>query len=239
MKFGSAYLASAALGAAIVIAAPAAQSQSNPSQTAQTDWTQRVTMSAKGGHVMGNPLAKHQLAEYMSYTCNHCANFETESHDPLKSNFIRKGHISFEVRNLVLNPIDLTAAMLARCGGRTKFFGNHRAFLTSQASWMQTFQSSTPEVMKSLNEGTVPERLKKIAKAADFYSLMQKRGYSAAQVNACLADQSAQDKILGMTKYATGTLKLTGTPSFTLNDQPIEKVHNWARLRPALLALPE
>ncbi|WP_422344488.1 DsbA family protein [Parasphingorhabdus sp.] len=231
MKFGSAYLASVALGAAIVIAAPA--------RAQETDWTQRITMSDKGGHVMGNPLAKHRLAEYMSYTCNHCANFEAESHDPLKTHFIQKGHISFEVRNLILNPIDLTAAMLARCGGRTKFFGNHRALLTSQASWMQTFQSSSPEVMQSLNEGTIPERLKKIAKAADFYGLMKKRGYSAAQVDMCLADQSAQDKILEMTKYATGKLKLTGTPSFTLNNKPIDKVHNWARLRPALSALSE
>lgn len=231
MKFGSAYIASAALGVASIIAAPA---------TAQeTDWAQRVTMSDKGGHIVGNPLAKHQVAEYMSYTCNHCANFETESHDSLKSDFIQKGHMSFEVRNLILNPIDLTAAMLARCGGRTKFFGNHRAFLGSQASWMETFQSSSPDVMKSLNEGTVPERLKKIAKAADFYGLMKKRGYSAKQVDVCLADQSTQDKILAMTKYATGTLKLSGTPSFTVNNQPIEKVHNWSRLRAALLALPE
>lgn len=235
MKFGSAYLASVALGAAIVIAAPA----NAQSQTAETDWTQRVTMSDKGGHIVGNPLAKHRLAEYMSYTCNHCANFETESHDSLKSDFVQKGHVSFEVRNLILNPIDLTAAMLARCGGRTKFFGNHRALLASQASWMQTFQSSSPEVMEKLNEGTVPERLKKIAKAADFYGLMKKRSYSAEQVDSCLADQSVQDTILGMTKYATGTLKLSGTPSFTLNDQSIDKVHNWARLRPALLALPE
>jgi len=231
MKFASAYLALATLPAAIVIAAPVAAQQ--------TDWTQRVTLSDKGGHIVGNPLALHQITEYMSYTCNHCANFEAESHDSLKSDFVQKGHISFEVRNLVLNPIDLTAAMLARCGGRTKFFGNHRALLGSQASWMETFQSSSPDVMKSLNEGTVPQRLKKIAKAADFYGLMKKRGYSAEQVNSCLADQATQDKILAMTKYATGVLKLSGTPSFTLNDQPIKKVHNWARLRSALLALPE
>lgn len=231
MKFGSAYIASAALGVAAIIAVPAAAQE--------TDWSQRVTMSDKGGHMVGNPLAKHQVAEYMSYTCNHCANFETESHDSLKSDFVQKGHVSFEVRNLVLNPIDLTAAMLARCGGRTKFFGNHRALLRSQASWMQTFQSSSPAVMQSLNEGTIPERLKKIAKAADFYGLMKNRGYSAKQVDACLADEPTLDTISAMTKYATGTLKLSGTPSFTLNNQPIEKVHNWTRLRAALLALPE
>ncbi|MEH6757935.1 MAG: thioredoxin domain-containing protein [Parasphingorhabdus sp.] len=231
MKFASAYLAFAALGTATIIAAPVAAQK--------TDWTQRVTMSDKGGHIMGNPLAKHRLTEYMSYTCSHCAAFEAESYQPLRSSFIQKGHISFEVRNLILNPIDLTAAMLARCGGRTKFFGNHRALLTSQKSWMKTFQSSSPDVMESLNDGTVSERLKKISKAADFYGVMKKRGYSASQVNVCLSDQSAQDKILGMTKYATESLKLSGTPSFALNNVPIDKVHNWELLRPTLAALPQ
>ena len=231
MKFVSVYLALAAMGTVATVAAPvSAQS---------TDWTQRVTMSDKGGHIMGNPLAKHRLAEYMSYTCDHCANFEAESHAPLKSGFISKGHISFEIRNLVLNPIDLTAAMLARCGGRTKFFGNHKALLSSQASWMETFRSSSEQVMKSLNDGTVPERLKKIAKAADFYGLMNKRGYSAKQVDSCLTDEKAQKAILGMAQYATETLKLTGTPSFTLNDKPIDDVHGWPQLRPVLAVLPQ
>ena len=155
MKFGSAYLASA-LAATAFLAAPAA--------TQQTDWSKRITVSAKGGHIKGNPLAKHQVAEYMSYTCNHCANFEKESYLGLRDDYIKKGHVSFEVRNLILNPIDLTAAMLARCGGRTKFFGNHRALLIQQPIWLAKFQSTPASVMKTLNEGTVPQRLKKIAK---------------------------------------------------------------------------
>ncbi|MEW4467641.1 thioredoxin domain-containing protein [Parasphingorhabdus sp. JC815] len=229
MKFSSVYLALAVGTVAL----------SAPASAQNTDWTQRVTLSDKGGHMLGNPLAKHRLTEYMSYTCNHCANFEAESNEPLKSGFVSKGHISFEVRNLILNPIDLTAAMLARCGGRTRFFGNHKALLASQQGWMKTFQSSSKQVMESLNEGTVPERLKKIAKAADFYGLMKKRGYSAKQVDVCLTDKEAQDAILGMTKYATGTLKLTGTPSFTLNDKTIADVHGWPQLRPVLASLPK
>ncbi|NRD90986.1 hypothetical protein C8024_18315 [Sphingopyxis sp. BSNA05] len=112
MKYRSAYLASALVASVVMVAPAAAQ---------QTDWTKRVTQSTMGGHVMGNPLARHKLTEYMSYTCNHCAAFEQESHSPLTTKYIKKGHVSFEVRNLILNPIDLTAAMLARCGGRTKF----------------------------------------------------------------------------------------------------------------------
>lgn len=147
MSLRNAYLASAMVAAAVMI---------SPASAQQTDWSKRVTLSAMGGHVMGNPLAAHKLAEYMSYTCNHCAAFETEAYSPLTNNFVNKGHLSFEIRNLILNPIDLTAAMLARCGGRTKFFGNHRALLLQQPVWLKKFQSASPDVMKTINEGTVP-----------------------------------------------------------------------------------
>jgi len=230
MKYRSAYLASAVMAAAVMISPVSAQ---------QTDWSKRVTLSAMGGHVMGNPLAAHKLTEYMSYTCNHCAAFETEAHSSLTSNFVNKGHVSFEIRNLVLNPIDLTAAMLARCGGRTKFFGNHRALLLQQPAWLKKFQSASPEAMKTINDGTVPQRMKKIARLAGLDLLMTKRGYSATEINACLSSQAEQDKILAMTKYATDTLKLTGTPSFTLTDQPLANVHSWTALRPKLAALPQ
>ncbi|WP_417592478.1 DsbA family protein [Parasphingorhabdus sp.] len=227
MNFKGAYLASGLVAATMIVA---------PASAEQTD---RVTLSAMGGHMMGNPLARHKLTEYMSYTCNHCAAFEKDSHDALKTNFVRKGYVSFEIRNLILNPIDLTAAMLARCGGRTKFFGNHHALLTKQSDWLKKFQSTSPEIMKTMNDGTVPERLKKIAKAAGLDTLMKARGYTAGQIDACLSNKVEQDKILAMTKYARDTLKLSGTPSFTLADKPLENVHSWAALRPKLLTLPQ
>ncbi|WP_339828111.1 thioredoxin domain-containing protein [uncultured Parasphingorhabdus sp.] len=227
MNLRSAYLASA-LVAATVIAVPASAQQAD-----------RVTLSAMGGHVMGNPLAKHKLTEYMSYTCSHCAAFEKDSHAALTTDFVNKSRISFEVRNLVLNPIDLSAAMLARCGGRTKFFGNHRALLLKQSTWLTKFQATSPEVMKTMNEGTVPQRLKKIVKAAGLDTLMKGRGFTASQIDACLSNQAEQDKILAMTKYATDTLKLSGTPSFTLADQPLAEVHSWTALKPKLTTLPQ
>lgn len=226
MRLNSAYFASA-LVAAIVIAAPASAQQSN-----------RVTLSSMGGHIMGSPLAKHKLTEYMSYTCSHCADFEAESHEALVTKFVSKSHVSFEVRNLILNPIDLTAAMLARCGGRTKFFGNHHDLLAKQSTWLKKFQSISPEVMATMNDGTVPERLKKIAKASGLDELMKGRGYTAPQIDACLSDKAEQDKILAMTKHATSTLKLSGTPSFTLGGKPLANVHSWSALQPKLAVLP-
>jgi protein-disulfide isomerase len=230
MKFGSVYLASTVIMATSFVAPVTAQ---------QTDWTQRVTLSAKGGHIMGNPLAKHQLTEYMSYTCNHCANFENESYAPLRDNYIKKGLVNFEVRNLVLNAIDLTAAMVARCGGRTKFFGNHRALLMQQSDWMKKFELSSPATKKTLNEGTIQQRMQKIAKATGLYDLMLKRGHSSIKMDACLNDEAELKKILNMTEHATKTLKLTGTPSFIINGKTTKGVHSWGSLKPKLANLPK
>ncbi|MEH6791563.1 thioredoxin domain-containing protein [Parasphingorhabdus sp.] len=230
MKLRSAYLASAILTAAAMSAPASAQ---------QTDWTKRVTMSPMGGHVLGNPLAKNRLVEYVSYTCNHCAAFEVASKTPLKSGFIAKGHVSTEVRNYVRDAVDFTAATLARCGGPTKFFGNHNALMASQGKWLNTVMAASPEVQKTWYEGEPNTRLKKIAADVGFYGIMAKRGFSKAQTNACLVDKKAQDQILAMTKYGTETVKITGTPSFTINDKLIAKVHSWPALQPVLAALPK
>ena len=68
---------------------------------------------------------------------------------------------------------------------------------------------------------------------------MKGRGYTAPQIDACLSDKAEQDKILAMTKHATVTLKLTGTPSFTLGGKPLAKVHSWGALQPKLAVLPQ
>jgi|TARA_R100001244_G_scaffold39766_12_gene36033 protein-disulfide isomerase len=230
MKFRSAYLASAVMTAAVLIPPASAQ---------QTDWTKRVTVSAMGGHVLGNPLAQNRLVEYVSYTCNHCADFEVSSNGPLKTGFVAKGHVSAEVRNYVRDPLDFTAAILARCGGRTKFFGNHNALMASQSVWLKTAQSISPDKQKVWYQGEIIDRLKKIATDIGFYPIMAKRGITKAQADTCLADKSAQDQILAMSKYGSDTVKITGTPSFTINDKLLDGVHNWPALKPRLAALPQ
>ncbi|WP_417610814.1 thioredoxin domain-containing protein [Parasphingorhabdus sp.] len=229
MKLRSVYLASALATAAVMV---------SPASAQQTDWSKRVTQSPMGGHIMGNPLAKNRLVEYVSYTCSHCADFEVASSGPLKSGYIAKGHVSAEVRNYVRDAVDFTAAILARCGGRTKFFGNHHALMASQSGWLKTVMSTPPEVQKTWYQGDTVDRLKKIATDVGFYPIMAKRGITKTQANVCLADKDAQDKILAMTKYGAETVKITGTPSFTINDKLLDKVHSWPSLQPALATLP-
>ncbi len=229
MRMGAAFLASAII-LTTALAAPA--------EAQQTDWTTRVTQSKMGGHVLGNPLAKHKLVEYVSYTCNHCASFTVDSNVPLKSNHLAKGHVSSEVRNYVRDPVDFTAALLARCGGRAKFFGNHRAFMSTQGQWLRKVTTATRETRESWYTGELDTRLRKIASDVGFYDLIAKRGINRTQANACLANTDSQNKILAMTRHGQDEVKITGTPSFTLDGKLLPRVHSWTSLRPILAGLP-
>src|SRR3546814_914017 len=103
----------------------------------RVDWTKRYSMSNIGGFVMGKPDARTSLVEYISYTCSHCAEFTQKAAAPLKINWISTGAINVEIRNAVRDRYDLTAALLARCGGATKFFGNHHALFANHDTWMK------------------------------------------------------------------------------------------------------
>jgi protein-disulfide isomerase len=90
---------------------------------AKPNWQLTFSLSAKGGHIVGNPASANKIVEYASYTCGHCAEFEEKDAPLVKAQLVATGNSSFEIRNLVRDPLDLTAAMLARCGGKGRFFG--------------------------------------------------------------------------------------------------------------------
>ena len=86
------------------IAAPAGQS-----------WVDTAAVTPEGGYVIGNPDAPLKLVEYASHTCSHCAAFSQEAAAKLDE-YVEKGVVSYEIRNQIHDPIDLSKALLARCG---------------------------------------------------------------------------------------------------------------------------
>lgn len=234
------------------------------------DWTRRVTVSPMGGHVVGNPAAATKLIEYLSYTCVHCAAFTKEATGPLRLGWVKTGNTSVEVRNAVRDRFDLTAALLARCGGKDRFFGNHGALFDYHDTWMTQLKAYDPAKAKvrqwSVKQSaayqsalTVSMRkyltdpatkyeeqaknmtgqmpvLQQIARDTGLYPLMQKRGFTPVQLDACIADPVALTRILAMTDEAWGKVKIRGTPGFTLNGKIVEEAHDWDSLRPALPA---
>ncbi|WP_428685665.1 thioredoxin domain-containing protein [Sphingopyxis sp.] len=198
-----------------------------------TPWASNISITPVGAHLVGNPDAKVKLVEYFSYTCSHCADFAKLGSAPLKSQYIAKGLVLFEYRNLVRDPVDMTAALLARCGPVSAFEGNHQAIFLAQPVWLTKVVKATDAQKTSWYQGDTGTRARKIAADTGLAALMQKRGYSLAQVNACLDSEVAQAEVTGMTNIGLAADRVRGTPTFFLNGRDVQ-VTVWAALKTKL-----
>jgi protein-disulfide isomerase len=199
---------------AVVIAAGAVAAYSAP---AKTNWLLTFSVTDKGSHIIGNPAAPLKLTEYMSYTCGHCADFENNDAPALKSQYVATGKASFEIRNFVLNPVDLTAAMLARCGGKARFFGNHKHLLATQKVWL----GKTDKISKATNAKLQAEDyagyMTGVYVETGLSGVMQQRGVTLAQGKACLADKAALNAIIAMSDEGA-KLGVDGEPQGHIHD---------------------
>ncbi|MBJ7501304.1 MAG: thioredoxin domain-containing protein [Sphingopyxis sp.] len=182
-----------------------------------TLWSQTVTTSPIGAFVVGNPDARVRLVEYFSYTCHICADFAKAGSLPLKTGYVDRGLVLFEYRNLVRDPVDMTAALLARCGGPRAFAGNHQALFNNFPALIAKIRNATEAQKKSWFEGTTGERARKIAAGTGLTALMRARGYTQAQIDAALDSEVAQAELTGMTNIGLNADRVEGTPSFFVN----------------------
>lgn len=226
-------------GALLTTAAPAQQKdwrlQALEADQAR-DWRSHVVQAPSGAFQIGNPAARVKLVEYLSYTCPHCAHFVAESKTQLHDVLVRRGLVRVEFRHAVRDPIDMAAALLARCAGPKGFSGANEAIFAAQSGWFeqgrQWWQANAARIQSQ------PElaRLKAAAAGSGLAALMQKRGMSAAAIDKCFAAPGDLNKVTAMTKAAWSTIK--GTPSFTVNGKA-GGGSDWATLEPELRAAAE
>ena len=193
-----------------------------------------VTAPTEGGHVMGNPAAEVKLVEYMSYTCPHCGEFARTGEGALKLLYIPTGKVSFEVRNLIRNSVDVSAAMVVNCGSPDKFFANHAAIMARQESWLAKARAATPGQTARWNSGTIASRLDAIATDLGFDEILVSRGYSRAEIATCLKDEAKARRIVETSQADAAKYNLPGTPSFVIGDTLLADVYDWTALKAAL-----
>jgi len=192
-----------------------------------------VTTSPIGAFVVGNPAAKIRLVEYFSYTCHVCADFAKAGSLPLKTQYIDRGLVQLEYRNLVRDPVDMTAALLARCGGANAFVRNHEAIFASFPALIAKIQKATDAQKTSWFEGTTGERARKIAADTGLTALMRARGYTQAQLDTALDSEVARAELTGMTNIGLSADRIEGTPTFFINGRNAE-VTAWLALKSKL-----
>jgi protein-disulfide isomerase len=229
LKIFSALATLGATAALTAVAAPA-MAQSRP------NWTATVSVGEDGTHTLGNPEAKVQLSEFVSYTCSHCATFQKKSDAPMRLAYVMPGTVSVRVVHLIRDSVDLSAALLANCGDPDGFFARHNMFLSSQDKWLAKVEKATPAQKERWNGKDFAAGMRAIASDAGFYDMIAHRGVDRIAANRCLADAGKARTILEQRKEAAH-LGVSGTPSFASDGKLLDQAYDWPTLDVALKAM--
>jgi len=166
----------------------------------------------QGDMSLGDPKAKVHVTEYASASCPHCARFDQEVWPAFKKKYVDTGRVYYTLKEFLTPPQEVAAAgfLIARCGGKAKYFPILDGVFRSQAEW---------------TSDSVREPLLKVAKA---------HGLTEAQVDACTSDEAALKALNARFEAAMGKDGVRSTPTFDINGQRIEGETDLATLDAAI-----
>ena len=148
--------------------------------------------------VLGSPDAKVTIIEYASLTCPHCRDFQRDTLPKIKAEFIDSGKAKLVFRDFPFDQASLSAAMLARCSGKERFFGFIDALYSTQDAWTR--------------EADWKAALARLAKLG---------GMSQADFDKCMADKSVEESVLGRRLEAVNKYGVDSTPTFFINGEKV------------------
>ncbi len=148
--------------------------------------------------VMGRDDAPVTMIEYSSLACSHCAAFHRDVLPKINENYIGPGKVRLVYRDFPLGGLALSAAMVARCGGREKYFGFIEVLFRSQAQWAR---SDNPR--------------RDLARVARFGGISQK------DFDACLVNEPLLANIRERAADAQQKFGIDSTPTFIIEGERI------------------
>ncbi|MFL6762978.1 MAG: DsbA family protein [Sphingomicrobium sp.] len=212
----------------LMLAVPASASSTTKAGP-KRDWARTVSATPDGGFRMGNPKAKIELVEYGSLTCPHCRHFAETAMKPLLSRYVRTGKATYEYRSFVLNGIDLSATIVARCGGPAHFFPMADALYATQPTWIGRITGAESEKLNALPQS---EMVLGVAKVAGLIPVAAAHGIPQARTEACLTSDASVSELERMAQAASDR-GVQGTPTFFVNGKKVD-AYDWATLEPFL-----
>ena len=199
-------------------------------------WVDTAATTPEGGVVIGNPDAPIKLVEYASHTCGHCAEFAEAAEEPLRENYVNSGRVSFEIRNQIHDPIDLTFAMLARCNGPQAFHALSTQGWSNLNSFFENAQANSSQYEAAMQQDGA-QRFQTLAQATGMFDFFAARGVSRDQAMQCLSDPNLPTQIAERSDKQSEELNVTGTPTFFINGRlvPLDSQSStWSQVEAAL-----
>ncbi len=216
----------------LVTAALTASPAVTAKPAATRDWSRSVIATPQGGYLMGNPAAKAKLVEYGSFSCSHCATFDKLSFPRLMP-ALKAGTVAYEFRNYLLDPYDMAATLVARCGGTTTFFPVLHQVMATQETWKAKVAAVGEAQLKPLEGKPSREVMPVIANIAGFKAMGAARGLSAAKMQQCLSNEAEIERLIVMTETASEKFGVRGAPTFFVNDQRVTQ-NSWDAIDAAI-----
>ena len=152
--------------------------------------------------VLGNADAPHEIIEYASLSCPHCAVFHNEVLPKIKTRFIDTGQVRLVFRDFPLDRPALTGSMLAHCQPDEHFFPVLEQLFAHQNRWAEA--EAPKDVLKNM---------------------FLQFGISADEVDACFADTDANrarlNRILKTRMDGQDRMDVDSTPTFFVNGSKV------------------
>lgn len=142
----------------------------------------------------GDPKAPNTVIEYASMTCTHCANFHNTVYRDFKAKYIDTGKVYFIFREYPLDPLATSAAMLARCAPKDRYFPLVDLLFDHQDEWAFVQDPKTALI-----------------------NLVKQAGISEADFNTCLTNQKILDGVNWSKDHAAKEFGVDATPTFFIN----------------------
>ncbi len=199
-------------------------------------WADTVEKTPQGGYRMGNPQAPIKLVEYGSLSCSHCAEFSEQGSAALRDEFVASGRVSYEMRNFVRDPLDLTASLLTRCGAPESYFALTEQAFANQAAMFQKAQGAGEAAYAAAMAQPDAKRYAALADLAGLSEFFAARGIARDQAAACLAKVGEAQALAKRTQEQGAEFKIEGTPTFLVNGQMIGSM-GWTELRAKLQSM--
>jgi protein-disulfide isomerase len=166
--------------------------------------------------VLGSATAPVTVVEYSSLTCPHCAAFAENVFPMLQQKYIDTGKVRFVSREFPLDLKAAAASILVRCIAKDdgpKFFEVTMLMFHRQ----EDLVAHTTDTLTDIGS---------------------KYGMSQPDVESCVKNDTALDKLQADQNFAYGQLKVGATPTFFINGEQVKGSMSFeefeARLAPLL-----
>ena len=178
------------------------------------------SLDADHDHLLGAPDAPLKLVEYASHTCSHCAACSQEAAAKLDG-YVEKGVVSYEIRNQIHDPVDLSIALLARCGTPQTFHPLANQAWQNFETLMTSLQANGAALQQA-QQVPQAQRFQAVAEAAGLLDFFAARGISRDQAMQCLANTDEAQQIAERSQAQSDELAISGTPTFFLNGKRLD-----------------